>query len=201
MISHSGLAAYAQDSYDAAPDLLAENDAALIVRRTADETIVACRGTQPRSLENWRRDFSAWPLRHYGIGYCHAGFSQGGVDLWASIAATIAHEESVAFTGHSLGGAMAQVLAACHNSDRRRRPCRVVTFGAPRVGSIRFGKLVRRSAEAVEYQRAGDRVPDLPWPLYCWHPTKVRVIGRRFLDPRKNHSLANYRADLTALGV
>jgi hypothetical protein len=129
------------------------------------------------------------------------GFSQGGVDLWALIAATIAREESVAFTGHSLGGAMAQVLAACRNSDRRRKPCRVVTFGAPRVGSIRFGQLVRRSTEAVEYQREGDCVPDLPWPLYCWHPTEVRLIGRRLLDPQENHSLANYRADLTALGV
>ncbi len=201
MISHAGLAAYAQEAYDAEPGFLVANDAALIARRRGDETIIACRGTQPGSLANWRRDFDARPMRHFGIGYCHAGFSQGGVDLWALVAATITWRDNVVFTGHSLGGAMAQLLAACHNSDRQRKPCRVVTFGAPRVGSMRFGELVRRSSEAVEYQRAGDPVPDLPWPIYCWHPTRRRPIGRRFLDPLKNHSLANYRADLSARGA
>jgi hypothetical protein len=79
-----------------------------------------------------------------------------------------------------------------------------VTFGAPRVAFMLnplFGRLVRRAAEAVEYQRRGDPVPDVPTKGLFFHPTKRRPIGAASPDPIANHSIDRYAADLAALGL
>ena len=97
---------------------------------------------------------------------------------------------------------MAQCLAAFH-ALAGLPPCRVVTFGAPRVAFVsnfRFGRLVRSALEAVEYQRAGDPVPHVPtWPLF-WRATRGVAIGNALADPIANHSISLYAANLAALG-
>ncbi len=74
---------------------------------------------------------------------------------------------------------------------------------APRIAFLNpwFGWLARSGRQAVEYQRAGDIVPDVPLaPLYR-HPTRPKAIGVSVGDFVQNHSIALYASDLAALDL
>ena len=127
----------------------------------------------------------------------------GRRQLWRKIRTELPANQRVVYAGHSLGGALAQVLAAYHAAEGRP-PCCVVTFGAPRVAfalNPSFGPLVRRALQAVEYQRAGDPVPEVPTAGLFFYPTRRRPIGKALPDPIANHSIDRYAADLAALGL
>jgi len=141
------------------------------------QAIVAFRGTQVDSfrdlvidasfvLENWDRP-----------GRVHSGFS-------ASLSATLAPIESwlrdtnpsrLLLTGHSLGAALATLLAArLADGDR---PIELVTFGSPRVGdealAASLGSLTVR-----RYVNCTDAVALLPPPLIYSHVRGLHYIDR-----------------------
>jgi len=203
MLSHHDLALLAGRSYSGPQSGTVALDVRYDLVPRGPELIVVMPGTHPSDPLDWLRDLSAWPRWFARIGPCHAGFGSGGAALWAALRAELARERRrIVYTGHSLGGALAQVLAAHHAADRLP-PCRVVTFGAPRAPlglNFHFGRLVRSALDAVEYRRAGDPVPGVPtWPLFA-HPTRGIEIGKALPDPIANHSIALYAADLAALG-
>lgn len=91
------------------------------------------RGTAGR-LSNWRFNLDmagcAWPAG----GRVHRGFAHLIIQIWEAVARAIAPiHQSLYFTGHSLGGALATLAASLH------APRAVYTFGAPRVGDHDFG--------------------------------------------------------------
>ena len=169
------------------------------------ELVVVCPGTHPAELADWIRDIDWWPEWFGAIGPCHRGFGSGAVALWARIRRELPAGGRVTYCGHSLGGALAQGLAALHAAERPQS-FRIVTFGAPRVPvacNWAMTRLVRLGLEAVEYRRAGDIVPDLPGRLLFRHPSRGLRIGNAIptFDPAVNHSIDRYAADLAALGV
>ncbi|HYA07756.1 MAG TPA: hypothetical protein VEF90_17855 [Xanthobacteraceae bacterium] len=203
MLSHADLAVLAGRSYSGPQSGSVALDVRYDLVPRGPELIVVVPGTHPSDPLDWLRDLSAWPYWFPGIGPCHDGFGSGGAALWARLSTELPRGKRIVYTGHSLGGALAQVLAAYHAAEGLP-PCRVVTFGAPRVPlglNFYFGRLVRSALEAVEYRRAGDPVPSVPtWPLFA-HPTRGVVIGKALPDPIANHSIALYAANLAALGV
>ena len=202
MFTHHDLALLAGASYSGPQSGRVALDVRYDLIPRGDEIAVVIPGTHPTDPLDWIRDLDAWPDWFDGIGPCHAGFASGGLALWARLKAKrdLPANKRIVYTGHSLGGALAQVLAALH-AKGRLTSCRLVTFGAPRVAfaaNFRFGRLVRSSLDAVEYTRAGDPVPDVPMRPWFKHPTRGVTIGEALPNPIANHAIALYAADLAA---
>jgi len=146
-----------------------------------DTAYVALRGTQITSPLDLIADALAIPVRWAGEGRVDWGFwnafrsIRAEIDAWL---AGVAHSRLVT-TGHSLGAAMATLMAALHGEAE------LVTFGSPRVGTraftARFGadRIVRRYVDCV------DTVPKLPPPLGYTHLGEMIYIdGKgRLHDP------------------
>jgi Lipase (class 3) len=204
VISHAELAFIAKASYSGLQSVTIGDVRADLLPRD-DELVVVCPGTHPFEIADWIRDLNWWPDWFPIIATCHQGFASGGRDLWANIRPELPASGLITYTGHSLGGALAQVLAAYHAAAAMPR-CRVVTFGAPRVATAlnwRFGPLVRSAIETVEYRRAGDVVPDAPCRPLFRHPTRGVKIGTAVetIDPAVNHAIDRYAEDLAILGL
>ena len=219
MLSHADLAVLAGRAYSGPQSLDVDGDARADFLPRGHELVVVCPGTHPDDPLDWIRDLDAFPRWFAKIGLLHGGFGSGGAALWAKVRRELPVDKRIVYAGHSLGGALAQVLAACHAADGRP-PCRIVTFGAPRVGFLNpwFAHLVRRGPGSVEYARGGDIVPDAPSRPPFNHPTRRRAIGDAvpgtpealsdFFDIAKigraicgNHSIQRYAADLAAAGL
>jgi triacylglycerol lipase len=113
-----------------------------IVMGNRDFVIVAFRGTQPKALKDWITDAKFAFQRKGPVGEVHRGFwdafdsvrdeVQGHIDRFRDNA------QSLWFTGHSLGAALA-VLAVAQLRLRHDRPVNgLYTFGQPRVGDADF---------------------------------------------------------------
>ena len=221
MLTHAALADIAGRSYRGPWSGRAALDCKYDLLPRDDELVVVMPGTDPADPLDWLRDHSAAPRWVPGVGPVHGGFGSGGEALYAKVRPAIAGDPRlISIVGHSLGGALAQMLGALIAWRQPGRQFRVVTFGAPRVGFVNpwFGHLARRGFEAVEYARAGDIVPELPCAPPFNHPTRPRPIGEavegtpdalfQFFDIAKigkaipaNHSIPRYAADLAALGL
>lgn len=142
-----------------------------VIAEFADYVIIAFRGT---TLEDISTDL--WVRRVRGpAGYVHSGFlgySNRAIKHLRSalgVMCSVVGFKPVYFTGHSLGGAAAQ-LAALSLGPASPEPIRnqiqgVITFGSPRVGDIEFSQ---RLDEMVHHQRwvnANDGVAYIPWML------------------------------------
>jgi hypothetical protein len=220
MLSHAALADLAGRSYRGPWSGRAAFDCGYDLLPRDGELAVVMPGTNPLDPLDWLRDISAAPCWVADVGPVHGGFGRGGEALYAKIAPTIGGDPRlISIVGHSLGGALAQMLGAKIAARQPGRRFRVVTFGAPRVGFLNpwLGRLLRRGFELAEYARAGDIVPELPSAPPFNHPSRPRPIGEavagtpdaliQFFDIAKigkaipaNHSIQRYRDDLAALG-
>jgi hypothetical protein len=204
MLSHHDLAVLAGRAYSGRQSAVVALDVRAALLPREEELVVVMPGTHPDDALDWLRDLWAWPGPIAGLGLLHSGFGEGGAALWHRERRNLRERGLISYVGHSLGGALAQVMAAHHALDRPMQPFRIVSFGAPRVAFManrRFGRLVRSALEAVEYRRAGDPVPDAPpWPLFR-HPSAGVRLGSPLPDPIANHSIAHYAADLAAAEI
>jgi pimeloyl-ACP methyl ester carboxylesterase len=132
---------------------------------------VAFRGTQITSLRDLLADVSAIPVKWPGEGLVHYGFwasyrsIRDAIDEWLPDLP----DRPLVLTGHSLGAAMATLMAALHPRAE------LVTFGSPRVGNAAFrdsfsGRKVRRYVDCT------DGVPRLPPPVGYEHLGEMRYI-------------------------
>jgi pimeloyl-ACP methyl ester carboxylesterase len=162
MLSHSELAVLAGRSYSGPQSGHVALDVRYDLIPREGEVVVVMPGTHPADALDWLRDLRVFPSFVPPLGPVHSGFGEGAAALWPKLERDLPPYGLITYAGHSLGGALAQGCAAIH---ARRWPdvtFRVVTFGAPRVSFLNpwFGLLARSGTQAVEYQRAGDIVPD-----------------------------------------
>ena len=210
MISHAEIARTVASAYSVAPTVYALDNVQGVYRAVRagtaiDEFVVAVPGTT--DVQGWLRDFRWWPAMFHPLGWCHRGFGLGGKALWADVRrAVIDIKCPTTYCGHSLGGALAATLAAYHSADPQvTAPCRLVTFGAPRVPlsiNLAFSALLRHAAELVAYERDGDPIPHVPpRPLFRRGMRGTEIGSAVFGDPMANHAIDLYVADLTRLGL
>lgn len=158
---------------------------------------IAFRGTQPDSLKDLATDARTWPREWPGGGRVHAGFARawlgtGDEGLAGQVVRWLGERACarIVATGHSLGGAIATLLAA---GDER---VELVTFGSPRVGDRTFaerfaGRVVRRYAECRDLIA---RIP--PEPLFA-HVGTLHYVdrhGRIHVAPEEAFIAADRRA-------
>jgi pimeloyl-ACP methyl ester carboxylesterase len=146
--------------------------------------VVAFRGTA--DVRNWLTDLDCQKEEYVLIGHLgqtssrlcgfhvHAGF----LEAWLSVKADLLdclldhRGKKMWITGHSLGGALAQ-LAALDLFFKPNAPsiAGVYTFGQPRVGNAAFAAFYNDILKDQSYRvvHANDIVPRVPWLLnsYC----------------------------------
>ena len=151
----------------------AQIDAAMI-GQTATETIVAFRGTLPLSsispdkkqvLRDWLNELDALPVHGQDLpGLVHQGFLRSLNALWGDIARNIPADKPIFITGHSKGGALANLAAARWATlNPQPLPPIVTTFAGAKPGDEVFAEAYDRLVpHSVRYEFQDDIVPHLP---------------------------------------
>lgn len=128
------------------------------------------------------------PGRHVGFSIAWAALKDE-VEDWLSEALEMGDVDKIIYSGHSLGGAVAQIAAFDHarievgfERDRGIAPNRVgavVTFGAPAVGSTDFAAAYKAMLgdRTVLLESSGDLVPRIMnrWYYRMLYPLRQRV--------------------------
>ena len=80
------------------------------------DIVIACRGTQPKEFNDISADLKAMPVVAETISRVHRGFKAEVDELWPMIEEDIVRKVNLSkklwFCGHSLGAAMATIMAS-----------------------------------------------------------------------------------------
>ncbi len=143
-------------------------DSQALVTTMGEYTIVAFRGTQITSIKDVVSDalikLEEWP----GPGRVHRGFWRAYRSLRNSIDSNMPSGKLIV-TGHSLGAAMATLMAALWPEAV------LVTFGSPRVGDGTFVKSFE-GRDVRRYDDCTDIVARIPPPVGYGHVSEARYI-------------------------
>jgi len=146
--------------------------------------ITAFRGTEPKEIRDWLTDGTTppWP-GPAATGYVHYGFAEALNSVFPTVRDTIAelrtNGQTLWFTGHSLGGALAMLAAArLYLEDPKLRADGVVTFGQPRTCDRLLADAYNRGFQNRTYRfvNNNDIVPQLPPEPAFTHVDVMRWI-------------------------
>ncbi|MER7765546.1 lipase family protein [Kitasatospora sp. NPDC096140] len=144
--------------------------------------VVAFRGTEPRELRDWLTDSTTppWP-GPARTGYVHHGFAEALESVFPDVAKSIGelrtHGQNLWFTGHSLGGALAMLVAArLYLEEPRLRADGVVTFGQPRTCDRALADAYDKGLRGRTHRfvNNNDIVPQLPPEPAFTHVPELR---------------------------
>ena len=190
-----------------------------------DAIIVAFRGTEPKKLQDWVTD-ADFDLVDGPLGEVHDGFYRALRFVWRELSkATKDFQDkgqSLWFTGHSLGAALATLAVASLRADDK--PVHgLYTFGQPRTGSRDFAAnfnqdfkprcfrfvnnndiVPRVPLRAMTYSHVGtflyfDKDGNLSEDLHWWYRLldsvdgRIEDLGKPGTDGIKDHSMDKYQ--------
>ena len=164
--------------------LVKNGDAEAWVFFTRDDgIIVSCRGTEPTKFSDILADLKTYPVRHPRNGRVHRGFYDYTMLVFPKILETVQanrkNNENVYVVGHSLGGAMAVLVAEALTHEGI--PVKELrTYGQPRVGNRQFRQHLEGCdiGAYIRYVNNNDIVPKVPpsWLLFV-HGGKLMYIN------------------------
>lgn len=104
-----------------------------------NDLVIACRGTQPTEFNDIKADLQALPVIAETVSRVHRGFKQEVDELWPMVLEDLQRKandkKKIWFCGHSLGAAMATIMASrCHLYEGIEPVQELYTYGSPRVG-------------------------------------------------------------------
>lgn len=184
-----------------APAFIGRGDTQLFAAYCGEFILVAFRGTEPTQLSDWRTDTSAAlvddPL---APGKVHEGFRDALGFVWQDLSEVLAGVQEkaerdlgtrlpVCLTGHSLGGALAELCAARFAAGRLQDVRCVYTYGKPMVGNDDYARTVEAAIgrRAFRVVNNNDIVPwNPPEALGYHHVGRLCYLtssGRLRFDP------------------
>jgi triacylglycerol lipase len=114
-------------------------------------------------------------------GILQAGGATGGLE---DIVAGLAPTPNVVVTGHSLGGALAILLATVLSSTGTVASPTLYTLAAPMVGDLQFASTFNaRVPDSVRIYNLPDLVPDLPGTLLGYSQVQTGFAVNSLLHP------------------
>ena len=169
-----------QSYSDVNPNFVTVDDLKYGVFETDHGKIIVIRGTD--NLENWGVNANVLPARSCGGFLAHKGFVKAYRELCSGGMPTN-KDPNVIATGHSLGGALATLLA-------EHIGCKLITFGSPRV-YWRFSRAPK--LDHIRVVRDDDPVPKVPNLLYSHRqePLVLKDGDHRGLQV-KDHFMTGY---------
>ncbi|MFJ1938151.1 MULTISPECIES: lipase family protein [unclassified Kitasatospora] len=147
--------------------------------------VTAFRGTQPTEIRDWLSDSSTppWP-GPARTGYVHYGFAEALESVFPDVrdvhAQLRTNGQTVWFTGHSLGGALAMLAGArLYLEDPRLQADGIITFGQPRTCDRLLAAACNEGFKGRLYRfvNNNDIVPQLP-P----EPAYTHVEALKYID-------------------
>jgi triacylglycerol lipase len=155
-----------------------------VMGRWKNDVVIAFRGTEAK-LSDWLATNASVGLvgNPRGAGKLHTGFLRAAKSVYPQITQFIRNvkdENSRIFLcGHSLGGALATIVAAWLKNDAAAlHPRAVFTYGSPRVGDadyVRQWSQLGLSKCTYAWVAAGDPVPRVAPYLFGYrHVTKLQ---------------------------
>ena len=187
-MNHLDLAKLCQQTYGNEPPLPTQSCNGVVWAAQGD--VIAFRGSE--SEQDWLRDFEATTFNHPQLGKVESGFFEGIQQTFAWLVKN--GPKNPVFTGHSLGGAHAALIAALYQINGYAWKG-LVTFGCPRPGYAQLAKILQGSGKPLTAYRNGkDIVPTVPRAFLWWayrSYTDWTHIGEGD-DPFSDHLIANY---------
>ena len=173
------MAEYCERIYDEGKEI-GQDEFAYNVVQDRGVTIISIRGTD--NAKNVLTDLDARPFKDRKLGVqVHRGFRDASEKLKNDIIENVALEENIILTGHSLGGAIAQILGLWFEDDAYE--VQIYTFGSP---SIMMEQMWEDGHFRVYLEN--DPVPFLPpFPYVHWG---IR-INAETLDWDENHPIGD----------
>ncbi len=152
-------------------------------------SVLAFRGTEGDDPTDLATDATALLTQWESGGRVHQGFAHALLDTWPTIQSLLESvEQTLLFTGHSLGAALATLAASKH------RPTRLYTFGSPRVGDAAFTSTLA-GVDVQRYVDCCDIVCRIPPEILGYHHVgTVQYINRDGVR-KTNPAAAEIRED------
>ena len=136
------MAEYCEEAYHSANDEnklyeIRNNEFSYHVKQDRGVTILIFRGTD--NVKNVWTDIDARPSKDKSLNgvYLHRGFKDAATWIFEDIQRDYRLEKTVYLTGHSLGGAIAQIIGLW--LDNAGYNVQIYTFGSPKVTTPFFG--------------------------------------------------------------
>ena len=197
--------------------------------KNKDDMIFVCRGTEPTEFKDIAADLNALPTKSAtNTGLVHKGFKKSADNVFPALEPLInkyGKSRSIYVTGHSLGAAMATLVAyRIERTESMPNVEGLFTYGSPRVGLRKYIKSITNSGiihyRFVNNNDAVTKVPPFPYWHFddltyinhygqvrewsMWQRVKDRFRGmwqgiknREFFDSFRDHSITKYREHLT----
>ena len=173
------MAEYCERIYDEGKEI-GQDEFAYNVVQDRGVTIISIRGTD--NAKNVLTDLDASPFQDRKLGVqVHRGFRDASEKLKNDIIENVPLEENIILTGHSLGGAIAQILGLWFEDDAYE--VQIYTFGSPSV-------MIEQMWEDGHFRvyLENDPVPFLPpFPYMHWG---IR-INAETLDWDEDHPIGD----------
>lgn len=155
------------------------------VAEDLNSMVIAFRGTQERSIQNWIEDlfWKQCDIKYPGMpdAMVHSGFyyayhnttMRHGILQAVKRGKSLYGDIPVVVTGHSMGGAMASFCALDLAVNRKAKSVQLMTFGQPRIGNAVFATYFNQHLpNTFRLVHDHDMVPHLP-PYYTFFPQKT----------------------------
>lgn len=158
----------------------------VLVEPSPDYTIIACSGTE--DLSDWLINLSFI----FNKDSVHRGFLSNSYRLIPLILTKINTKEPLIFTGHSLGGATA-ILLAIILKEWGYNVSQVITFGCPRIGTSIFNNIYNDlNILTINYVHGKDIIPSLPFNFKPAPGIRVTLPSNRIFGFIRDHFLRSY---------
>ena len=149
-----------------------------------ENIVIACRGTEPKQIKDIKADLQIKRVpADTGIGKVHRGFKLYTDKIWDKLVDAIKNSKrenkELWITGHSLGGAMATVMAKrCAETDELKTPTMVFTYGSPRVGNGDYVNSIDQALVHHRFMNDGDIVTKIPTAPFYFHCGALHHISK-----------------------
>jgi predicted lipase len=167
------------------------NGSQAYVLNDGDVTVVAVRGTEVGETLDFKHCLDTNPTPTEWGGAVHSGFMACARDLRSVVADALepifqtaeatGSKPSIHYTGHSLGGAVAVLLALDLMEAYPKAPVTVHTFGCPRLGDSPFKQYVSSNPgiDVYRFVNCNDIIAMLPVYAFFTHVGETYMLDSR----------------------